>query len=150
QALADIVEPGKILPTTVEFVDIAGLVAGASAGEGLGNQFLAHIRETNAIVHVVRCFEDDDVMHVTGSVDPIRDIETIDTELALADLETVTRAAERAAKNAKSGDKEARHKAELYARVRDHLDTGAPARALELADDDMPALRELHLITAKP
>src|SRR5699024_9269760 len=139
-----------ILPTTVEFVDIAGLVSGASAGEGLGNQFLAHIRETNAIVHVVRCFEDDDVMHVTGSVDPIRDIETIDTELALADLDTVTRAADRAAKNAKSGDKAARHQAELFARVRDHLDTGAPARALELAEDDAVALRELHLITAKP
>src|SRR5690625_4597010 len=112
------------MPTMVEFVDIAGLVSGASAGEGLGNQFLAHIRETNAIVHVVRCFDDDDVMHVAGGVDPIRDIETIDTELALADLDTVTRAADRATKTAKSGDKEARYNAALFARVRDHLDTG--------------------------
>lgn len=149
-ALAAIVTPDKILPTTVEFVDIAGLVAGASAGEGLGNQFLAHIRETNAIVHVVRCFEDDDIMHVTGSVDPIRDIETIATELALADLETVTRAAERAAKNAKSGDKAVRRQAELLVRVRDHLDTGAPVRAMALDGDEALVLRELHLITAKP
>lgn len=149
-ALATIVSPDKILPTTVEFVDIAGLVSGASAGEGLGNQFLAHIRETNAIVHVVRCFEDDDVMHVSGGVDPIRDIETIDTELALADLDTVTRAADRAAKTAKSGDKTARFKAELCGRVRDHLDTGAPARALELDENETLELRELHLITAKP
>lgn len=149
-ALAAIVSPEKILPTTVEFVDIAGLVSGASAGEGLGNQFLAHIRETNAIVHVVRCFEDDDVMHVSGGIDPIRDIESIDTELALADLDTITRATERAAKTAKSGDKSARFKAELYGRVRDHLDTGAPVRALELDENETLALRELHLITAKP
>jgi len=149
-ALAGIVSPEKILPTTVEFVDIAGLVAGAAEGEGLGNQFLAHIRETDAIVHVVRCFEDDDIMHVAGSVDPVRDIEVIDTELALADLETATRAAERAAKSAKSGDQTARFNAELYARVRDHLDTGAPVRALELDADEAAALRELHLVTAKP
>lgn len=149
-ALADIVSPDKVLPTTVEFVDIAGLVSGASGGEGLGNQFLSHIRETNAIVHVVRCFEDDDVMHVSGGVDPIRDIETIDTELALADLETVTRAVDRVAKAAKSGDKTARFQAELFARVRDHLDTGAPVRTLELNEDETRALQELHLITAKP
>lgn len=149
-ALAVIASPDKILPTTVEFVDIAGLVSGASAGEGLGNQFLAHIRETNAIVHVVRCFADDDVMHVAGGVDPVRDIETIDTELALADLDTVTRAADRAAKTAKSGDKTARFNADLFARVRDHLDTGAPVRALALDEDETLALRELHLITAKP
>ncbi len=149
-ALSAIANPQKVLPTTIEFVDIAGLVAGASAGEGLGNQFLSHIRETHAIVHVVRCFDDDDVMHVAGGVDPIRDIETIDTELALADLDTVTRAAERAAKFAKSGDKIAKRNAELFSRLRDHLDTGAPVRALELSNDETAALRELHLITAKP
>ena len=149
-ALAEIAAPEKTLPTTIEFVDIAGLVAGASAGEGLGNQFLANIRETHAILHVVRCFEDDDVMHVAGRVDPIADIETIDTELALADLATATRAAERATKAAKSGDKTARRNADLFARVRDHLDTGAPVRAMNLSDDDRAALHELHLITAKP
>ncbi|RJS94436.1 redox-regulated ATPase YchF [Salinisphaera sp. Q1T1-3] len=149
-AIADIAKPSKTIPTTIEFVDIAGLVAGASQGEGLGNQFLANIRETDAILHVVRCFENDDVMHVAGRVDPIADVETIDTELALADLTTVTRAAERSAKAAKSGDKTAKRNAELYARVRDHLDTGAPVRSLSLSDDERHALRELHLITAKP
>ena len=148
--LAAIVSPEKVLPTTIEFVDIAGLVAGASTGEGLGNQFLANIRETDAILHVVRCFENDDVMHVSGRVDPIADVETIDTELALADLATVTRALDRVAKAAKSGDKNAKRQADAYARVRDHLDTGSPVRALELSDDDRAALRELHLITAKP
>ncbi|MGB7755071.1 MAG: redox-regulated ATPase YchF [Salinisphaera sp.] len=148
--LAGIVSPEKVLPTTIEFVDIAGLVAGASTGEGLGNQFLANIRETDAILHVVRCFENDDVMHVSGRVDPIADVETIDTELALADLATVTRALDRVAKAAKSGDKNAKRQADVYARVRDHLDTGAPVRALELSEDDRAALRELHLITAKP
>ncbi|KEZ75758.1 redox-regulated ATPase YchF [Salinisphaera hydrothermalis] len=148
--LAAIVSPEKVLPTTIEFVDIAGLVAGASTGEGLGNQFLANIRETDAILHVVRCFENDDVMHVSGRVDPIADVETIDTELALADLTTVTRALDRVAKAAKSGDKNAKRQADVYARVRDHLDTGAPVRALELSEDDQAALRELHLITAKP
>ncbi|MGN8159519.1 redox-regulated ATPase YchF [Salinisphaera sp. RV14] len=148
--LAAIAAPEKVLPTTIEFVDIAGLVAGASTGEGLGNQFLANIRETDAILHVVRCFENDDVMHVSGRVDPIADIETIDTELALADLTTVTRALDRVSKAAKSGDKNARRQADVYARVRDHLDTGAPVRALELSEDEHAALRELHLITAKP
>jgi len=149
-ALAAIAHPEKTLPTAIEFVDIAGLVAGASTGEGLGNQFLANIRETDAILHVVRCFDNDDVMHVSGKVDPIADIETIDTELALADLTTVSRAAERAAKAAKSGDKTAKRNAELFERVREHLDTGAPVRAMQLSDDDRHALRELHLITAKP
>ncbi|MES1929585.1 GTP-binding protein YchF [Salinisphaera dokdonensis CL-ES53] len=149
-ALAEIASPDKTLPTTIEFVDIAGLVAGASTGEGLGNQFLANIRETDAVLHVVRCFDDDDVMHVSGKVDPIADIETIDTELALADLTTVTRAADRTAKAAKSGDKTAKRNVELFERVRDHLDTGAPVRAMDLSDDDRLALRELHLITAKP
>lgn len=149
-ALAAIAQPDKTLPTAIEFVDIAGLVAGASTGEGLGNQFLANIRETDAVLHVVRCFEDDDVMHVSGRVDPIADIETIDTELALADLTTVTRAVDRAAKAAKGGDKAAKRNHELFERVRDHLDTGAPVRAMELSEDDRIALCELHLITAKP
>ncbi|WP_423823324.1 redox-regulated ATPase YchF [Salinisphaera sp. SPP-AMP-43] len=148
--LAEIVKPEKVLPTAIEFVDIAGLVAGASTGEGLGNQFLANIRETDAILHVVRCFENDDVMHVAGRVDPIADVETIDTELALADLATVTRALDRVAKAAKSGDKDAKRQADVFTRVRDHLDTGAPVRAMSLSEDDHLALRELHLITAKP
>jgi GTP-binding protein YchF len=148
--LATIAAPQKVLPTAIEFVDIAGLVAGASTGEGLGNQFLAHIRETDAVLHVVRCFADDDVMHVAGRVDPVADIETINTELALADLATVTRALERVAKAAKSGDKTARRQVEVYTRVRDHLDTGAPVRALDLADEERALLRDLHLITAKP
>lgn len=148
--LAAIAEPEKVLPTATEFVDIAGLVAGASTGEGLGNQFLANIRETDAVLHVVRCFDNDDVMHVTGRVDPVADIETIDTELALADLATVTRALERLAKAAKSGDKTAKRQTEVYTRVRDHLDSGAPVRALGLSDDERALLRDLHLITAKP
>lgn len=148
--LAAIAEPEKVLPTAIEFVDIAGLVAGASTGEGLGNQFLANIRETDAVLHVVRCFDNDDVMHVTGRVDPVADIETIDTELALADLATVTRALERLAKAAKSGDKTAKRQTEVYTRVRDHLDSGAPVRALGLSDDERALLRDLHLITAKP
>ena len=150
QALADIVKPKKIIPTTVEFVDIAGLVAGASQGEGLGNQFLGHIRETDAIAHVVRCFEDDDIIHVSGSVDPIRDIEVISTELALADLDTVTRALDRVSKVAKSGDKTARARADLLTRARDHLDTGQPVRTLAVDEAERPWLRELFLITAKP
>jgi hypothetical protein len=150
QTLAEIVQPKKVVPTTVEFVDIAGLVAGASQGEGLGNQFLGHIRETDAIAHVVRCFEDDDIIHVSGSVDPIRDIETISTELALADLDTVTRALDRVAKVAKSGDKTARARAELLTRVRDHLDAGHPVRTLTISEAERPWLRELFLITAKP
>jgi GTP-binding protein YchF len=149
-ALSAIVKPQKILPTTVEFVDIAGLVAGASQGEGLGNQFLAHIRETDAIAHVVRCFENDDVIHVSGSVDPIRDIEIISTELALSDLDTVTRALERVSRTAKSGDKTARAKAELFERARAMLDEGKAVRALELSEEERPWLRELFLITAKP
>jgi GTP-binding protein YchF len=150
QRLAAIAKPAKILPTTIEFVDIAGLVAGASTGEGLGNQFLAHIRETDAVLHAVRCFANADVMHVADRVDPIADIETIDTELALADLATVTRAEQRAAKAAKSGAKTAKRNAELFARLRDHLDTGAPVRSLDLSANERAALRELHLITAKP
>src|SRR6188768_3620710 len=124
KALAEIVNPERILPTTVEFVDIAGLVAGASKGEGLGNQFLAHIRETDAIAHVVRCFVNDDIVHVAGKVDPISDIEVIDTELCLADLASVEKAVDRAIKAAKAGDKDATRKRELLTRLRVHLNEG--------------------------
>ncbi len=150
QQLAEIVHPERILPTTVEFVDIAGLVAGASQGEGLGNQFLSHIREVDAIAHVVRCFESTDIIHVAGKVDPISDIETIDTELALADLATVDKALERAAKAAKSGDKDALRKKALFERVKVQLDAAKPARGLGLSEDERRDLRELSLLTAKP
>src|SRR5512134_3230494 len=121
QALAEIARPQKILPTTVEFVDIAGLVAGASKGEGLGNKFLAHIREVDAVAHVVRCFENDDIVHVSGRVDPLSDIDVIDTELALADLETVERGLQRAEKAAKTGDKDAIRQRDVLKRLREHL-----------------------------
>ena len=150
QQLAAIVHPEKIVPTTVEFVDIAGLVAGASQGEGLGNQFLSHIREVDAIAHVVRCFESTDIIHVAGKVDPIADIETIDTELALADLATVDKAVERAAKAAKGGDKDALRKKALFERVKVQLDQAKPARGLPLTDEERRDLRELSLLTAKP
>ena len=150
QALAGIVRPERIVPTTVEFVDIAGLVAGASKGEGLGNKFLAHIRETDAIAHVVRCFVNDDVVHVAGRIDPIADIEVINTELALADLDTVERALQRAEKASKAGDKDAIRLREVLKRMREHLDTGKPARTLPLDAAERPLLRELHLITIKP
>ena len=149
-ALADIVNPQKVVPTAVEFVDIAGLVAGASKGEGLGNKFLAHIREVDAIAHVVRCFEHGDIVHVAGKVDPIADIETIDTELALADLESVEKALQRAERSAKTGDKEAVVRKEILGRVRTGLDAGKPARALDLSEDDKAALRDLFLLTLKP
>ncbi len=148
--LSGIVKPQKTIPTTMEFVDIAGLVAGASKGEGLGNQFLGNIRETNAIAHVVRCFENDDVTHVSGSIDPVDDIETINTELALADLESVEKQLFKAEKNAKTAEKGAIAYRDLLIRVRDHLDQGAPLRSLVLDDSDKTSLRELHLITAKP
>jgi GTP-binding protein YchF len=148
--LAEIVKPQKIINTTMEFVDIAGLVEGASKGEGLGNKFLAHIRETDAICMVVRCFEDDNVVHVSGSVDPLRDIEVINTELALADLETVEKAVNRLAKVAKSGDKAAREKLELIESVRTHLDAGKAVITMKLEEDQRQAIHELHLLTAKP
>src|ERR1700743_3283723 len=129
QQLADIVHPEKLVPTAVEFVDIAGLVAGASQGEGMGNKFLSHIREVDAIAHVVRCFESTDIIHVAGKVDPIADIEVIDTELALADMTTVERAIDRAAKAAKSGDKEPLRKQALFERVKVQLDAGKPVSA---------------------
>ena len=149
QQLADIVHPEKLVPTTVEFVDIAGLVAGASQGEGLGNKFLSHIREVDAIAHVVRCFESTDIVHVSGKVDPITDIEIIDTELALADLATVEKAVDRAAKAAKSGDKDALRKRALFERVKVQLDGARPVRALALTEEERLDIRELSLLTAK-
>jgi len=148
--LAAIAKPEKIVPTTVEFVDIAGLVAGASQGEGLGNQFLSHIREVDAIAHVVRCFESSDVVHVTGRIDPIADVDTIDTELALADLATLEKGLDRAVKAAKSGDKDAIRRRELFERVRVQLDAAKPVRALTLTAEEHRDLRELQLLTAKP
>jgi hypothetical protein len=148
--LAEIAKPEKIVPTMVEFVDIAGLVAGAAQGEGLGNQFLAHIREVDAIAHVVRCFENDDIVHVSGRIDPLADIETINTELALADLVTVDKAHERAQRAVKSGDKDGARRRALVERVRAQLDAARPARALSLTDEERRDLYELHLLTAKP
>ncbi|NNC43659.1 MAG: redox-regulated ATPase YchF, partial [Acidimicrobiia bacterium] len=150
QEIADIVKPRKIIPTAIEFVDIAGLVAGASEGEGLGNQFLSHIREVDAIAHVVRCFDDDNVVHVDGAVEPISDIETINTELGLADLATVERALERAERRSKSGDKAAGPLIEVLGRVREALNDGLPARVALTKADDRMLVRELFLLTAKP
>ena len=149
-ALSDIVKPQRIQPAIVEFVDIAGLVAGASKGEGLGNQFLANIRETDAVVHVVRCFENANVIHVAGKVDPTDDIETIHTELALADLATVEKAVVRNGKLTRSGDKEATKLAVILDRVQAHLDLGKPVRSLGLDADQLRLLAPLCLITAKP
>jgi GTP-binding protein YchF len=148
--LSGIVNPQKTLPTTMEFVDIAGLVAGASKGEGLGNQFLANIRETNAIAHVVRCFVDDDVTHVAGKIDPIDDIETINTELALADLESVEKQLFKAEKAAKTGQKEALFVRDTFKKVKEHLDEGLPIRSLVLEDSEAEIISDLHLLTAKP
>ncbi len=149
-ALAAIVKPQRVIPTTMEFVDIAGLVAGASKGEGLGNQFLATIRETDAIAHVVRCFEDSNVIHVANRVDPAADIEVINTELALADLETVDRALQRAAKAARSGDRNASARKELLERLISHLDGAQPVRSLGLDAEALLELSDLALLTAKP
>ena len=150
-ALAALVKPEKVVPAAVEFVDIAGLVAGASKGEGLGNQFLANIRETDAIAHVVRCFEDANVVHVTGRVDPIADIETIDTELALADLATVERQLARYAKAARAGgDKEAQRLVAVLEKCQPVLNQARPVRVLELYEEERAVLRNLSLLTAKP
>ncbi|PTQ87214.1 redox-regulated ATPase YchF [Agitococcus lubricus] len=149
-ALATIVKPERIIPTTMEFVDIAGLVAGASKGEGLGNQFLANIRETDAIAHVVRCFEDENVIHVAGRIDPLDDIATINTELALSDLDTVERALLRVSKSAKGGDKEAIILKNSLEKVLPLLNDGRPARAADLSDDDLKALKVYGLLTLKP
>jgi len=148
--IAAIVSPEKTIPTTVEFVDIAGLVRGASKGEGLGNQFLANIRETDAIAHVVRCFEDTDVVHVEGAINPVSDVETINTELALADLETVERNLEKAVRSAKTAEKDAIAWSELLQSVYDHLACGSPVRSMVLDENQRKAIRQLHLLTVKP
>jgi GTP-binding protein YchF len=150
EKIAEIAKPQKIVPTTMEFVDIAGLVAGASKGEGLGNQFLANIRETDAIAHVVRCFENEDIVHVEGKINPESDIEVIDTELALADLESVEKAVNRVARVANSGDKEAKAKLAILQRVQKHLDEGKSARSLGLSKDEALQIRDLFLLTMKP
>ena len=149
-ALSEIVKPQRVQPAIVEFVDIAGLVAGASKGEGLGNQFLANIRETDAIVNVVRCFDDENVVHVSGRVDPIADIETIVTELALADLAVVERTIVRDGKKAKSGDKDAQKLVAILEKLLPHLNEGKPARTLGLGEEDKAALKPLCLLTIKP
>jgi GTP-binding protein YchF len=148
--LAEIVKPQRVVPTSMEFVDIAGLVAGASKGEGLGNKFLANIRETDAIAHVVRCFDNDDVIHVEGKVDPISDIEVIDTELALADLESVEKAADKTGRVAKSGDKAAKAKLDLLQRVAAQLNEAKPVRSMGLSEEELKSLYDLHLLTVKP
>ncbi|NDY96763.1 redox-regulated ATPase YchF [Wenzhouxiangella limi] len=150
EALAGIARPEKVVPTMMQFVDIAGLVSGASRGEGLGNKFLAHIRETDAIAHIVRCFVNDDVTHVAGKVDPLADIETIDTELVLADLESAERALERASRQTKSGDKEAKKMEAVLERVVAHLGAGQPLRTLATESEEREVLKSWHFITAKP
>jgi GTP-binding protein YchF len=150
EKLAAIVHPQRILPTTVEFVDIAGLVAGASKGEGLGNKFLAHIREVDAVAHVVRCFENDDIVHVAGKIDPANDIEVINTELALADLDSVDRSYQKALKAAKTADKDAVRTRDLLERVREQLNNSRPVRSMGLGVNERALLRDLHLLTDKP
>ncbi|MGA7985101.1 MAG: redox-regulated ATPase YchF [Burkholderiales bacterium] len=151
EALVELAKPQKVIAAVVEFVDIAGLVAGASKGEGLGNQFLANIRETDAIAHVVRCFEDPNVVHVAGKVDPVSDIETIDTELALADLQTVEKQLARSAKLAKAGsDKEAQRLVAVLEKVQGALNAGRPARTADLSKEELVLLRPLFLLTMKP
>ena len=150
EKLSAIVNPQKVLPSVMEFVDIAGLVKGASKGEGLGNQFLANIRETSAIAHVVRCFEDDDIVHVAGKVDPLGDIEVIHTELALADLDTVERAIQRNRRLLKSGDKEAKAILPLLEELREKLDEGIGIRMQSLDEETLKKIKTLHLLTAKP
>ena len=150
KALSAIVKPVRVQPAIVEFVDIAGLVAGASKGEGLGNQFLAHIRETDAIVNVVRCFEDDNVVHVAGKISPLDDIEVIQTELALADMNTVERTIQREGKKARSGDKDSAKLVEILEKLMIHLDQGKPVRSMGLDEEEMILIRPLCLITAKP
>ena len=148
--LAEIVKPQKVIPTTMEFVDIAGLVEGASKGEGLGNQFLANIRQTDAIAHVVRCFEDENVVHVANKIDPAADIEIINTELALADLDTVEKAIKRVQRVAKSGDKHAKAQVEMFEQLLPVLNEGKPVRSMDLDSDQMALIRELCLLTVKP
>ena len=149
-ALAEIVNPEKIIPTTVEIVDIAGLVKGASKGEGLGNKFLANIRETNAIIHVLRCFDDDNITHVDGSVNPVRDKETIDVELQLKDLEVLEKLYDKNLRTAKSGDKQAQKILDLCTKLIDHLEKGQSIRTLDVTDEDYDIIEPLCLITTKP
>jgi ribosome-binding ATPase len=149
-AIAALVRPARVVPTIIEFVDIAGLVRGASQGEGLGNQFLAHIRETHAIAHVVRCFSDDDVTHVAGRIDPVDDIDTIETELLLADLDTVQRSFDRAERSAKTNEKSAVARRDFLRELLAQLERGEPVRGLRIDARNTPILKELHLITAKP
>lgn len=148
--LASLVKPKEVVPTVMEFVDIAGLVKGASRGEGLGNQFLGHIRQVDAIAHVVRCFEDDNVVHVDGSIDPLRDIEVIQTELNLADLDSVDRRIQRSSKQARSGDKKLQAEVVVLERISKALNQGLPARSVILENDEKSLIRDLHLITVKP
>ena len=148
--LAAINQPEKLVPTSMEFVDIAGLVAGASKGEGLGNQFLAHIRETDAIAHVVRCFENEDVVHVEGRVNPVADLEVINTELQLADLESIERSLQKAEKLKRTGDKEILRRVDLLTRLRDAVDAPGGLRALDLDADEEKDIRSLNLLTRKP
>lgn len=150
KVLSDIVKPNQTLPAVMQFVDIAGLVKGASKGEGLGNQFLANIRETEAIAHVVRCFESSDVVHVTGKVDPISDIETINTELQLADMDTVAKALLKVEKNTKSGNKEAIFEKQTLEKVKSHLDEGQSVRSLSLTSEEQIVIKRLFLLTVKP
>ena len=149
-ALSDIVKPQKVIPTAVEFVDIAGLVAGAASGEGLGNKFLAHIREVDAITHVVRCFENDDVIHVNNKVDPLSDIDTIDTELALADLDSVEKALNRAERSAKQGEKDAIARKPVLAKLQAALNDGKPGRTAGLDEEELALVRDMFLLTLKP
>lgn len=150
EALAEIVNPQRVLPTAMEFVDIAGLVKGASQGEGLGNQFLGHIRQVEAIAHIVRCFDDENVVHVDGTVDPLRDIEVIQTELNLSDLETIDKRISRSEKQARSGDKKLQEELAVLIKVREALNTGKTALSCDLSTEERLILRDLHLITDKP
>jgi len=150
ERLAEIIRPANVIPTTIEFVDIAGLVKGASRGEGLGNQFLGHIREVDAIAHIVRCFEDENVVHVDGKVDPLRDIEVVETELVLKDLETVERKLAEIERRAKSGDEKAADEHEIGARLRVHLTQGRLAQSYQRTRETAPIIRQLHLLTDKP
>lgn len=150
EVLNEMYHPKNLVPATIKFVDIAGLVRGAYRGEGLGNKFLAHIREVDAIVHVVRCFEDSNIVHVDGSVDPVRDMETINIELIFADLDTVERRIDRAKKNSKSGEKKYLAEIAFLERIKQHLEDGKPVRSMELTDDERAAADELFLLTTKP
>src|SRR5210317_1498762 len=150
EQVAEIAKSKNVIPSTMEFVDIAGLVAGASKGEGLGNQFLAHIRETDAIAHVVRCFDDDDVVHVAGRLDPLSDIEVINTELSLADLESVERAIERTAKRLKANEKDAKARMAVLERLQACLNEGHRARNVSLSQEERRLVSDVHLITTKP